>query len=84
MSCSAYSVLGLEFRIRGLGASKSSGSLAMYPISVSNGDIPIALCLAALLVNSANTNNWLHCSGDFSYNIYAFKNVSRVVFAFSA
>jgi len=34
--------------IRGPGASKSSGSLGMYPISASNGDIPIALCLAAL------------------------------------
>ena len=48
MSHSAYSILGLEFGIRGPGASKSSGSLGMYPISDSNGNIPIALCLAAL------------------------------------
>jgi len=48
MSHSAYSVLGLEFGIRGPGASKSSGSLGMYLISTSNGDIPIVLSLAAL------------------------------------
>jgi len=48
MSHSAYSVLGLEFGVHGAGASKLSGSLGMYPISASNGNIPIALCLAVL------------------------------------
>jgi hypothetical protein len=52
-------------------------------MSASKGDMPVALTFAALYVNSAKGNSHTHCSGRDSCAIYAFKNISRVAFAFS-
>ena len=53
-------------------------------MSASKGAMPIALCFAALYVNSANSKSRTHYSGRGSCALYPFKNVSSVAFAFSA
>jgi hypothetical protein len=45
---SAYTVSGVDADVSGPGARESNGSLGIYPISASNGDMPTALCFAVL------------------------------------